>query len=83
MREKINEKLKNPMFAPRPKKQSLMKVLIKDLDLDVGQDGAGLGRVVLELGQANRHERDVVRVAAHLDLAILQGVEISYRHVVS
>ena len=48
-----------------------MKVLIKDLDLDVGQDGAGLGRVVLELGQANRHERDVVRVAAHLDLAIL------------
>ena len=49
-----------------------MKVLIKDLDLDVGQDGAGLGRVVLELGQANRHERDVVRVAAQFDVALLE-----------
>ena len=53
------------------------------LDLDISKDGTRLGRVVSKINESNGHERDVVRVAAHLNLAILWGEQVSYRHMVN
>ncbi len=39
--------------------------------IDVCQDGAGLGRVILELAQPDGHPGDVVGVTSHLDVARL------------
>jgi hypothetical protein len=39
--------------------------------VDVCQDGAGLGRIVLEFAQPDGHPGDVVSVAPHLDVARL------------
>jgi hypothetical protein len=42
-----------------------------NLDVDIGENGARLRRVVLELSQSNGHERNVVRVASHFDVTLL------------
>ena len=42
------------------------------LDLDISKDGTRLGRVVSEINESNGHERDVVRVAAQFDVALLE-----------